>query len=221
LSTPQVMRWNHFDAGFSAANLYADQESIGLAGNPPNAISFENEMFVGSWRMSDSADTNNHMIDGARARGLKIIQYHGTHDNLIPYRQDPAYYRKVATYFGSGVPDYDSLRSWYRLFLVPGAGHAANNWLPQLYAWVENGTAPDRIERASGMRVVCPYPQYAQHTGGSTTDPNNFVCGGNLEDNRVALCSMVKALYKLEKFWIPNDVELGIDIAICQRSSSQ
>jgi hypothetical protein len=216
LSTPQVMRWNHVDAGFSASNLFADQLSINLAGNPQGAITFENEMLLGSNRMSDYADTNNHRIDAARAKGLKIIQYHGTQDNLILYRQDPAYYRKVATYFGSGTTDYDSLRTWYRLFLVPGAGHAAHSWLPQLFDWVENGNPPDRIERPTGMRVVCPYPQYAQHIGGSTTDPNNFVCGGNLEDSPVAVCSMVKTLYKLEKWPFTNVAELGIDPAMCQ-----
>ena len=53
-----------------------------------------------------------------------------------------------------------------------------------LEAWVERGTAPDRIV---GSRVVngavdrtrplCPYPQVAIYTGsGSTNDAVNFTC---------------------------------------------
>jgi feruloyl esterase len=219
LSTPQVMRWNHYDSTFNATtNLFLDAESIALAGNPANAISFEDEMFLGTTRMSDYADTSDPKIDGAKARGMKIILTHGTHDNLILYRKDPAYYRQVATYFGGGVADYESLKTWFRLYLMPGAGHEASNFLPQLISWTEGGPAPEKLTRTSSMRAVCPYPQYAQYSGtGSTTDAANFTCGGNLEADTNALCSMIKTPYKGEKSPITNTLELNIDPRACQR----
>jgi len=220
LSTPQVMRWNHFDSALNANNtLFLDAEHIAAAGNPAGAMSFEDEMALGTARMSDFADTNDPHIDRARNAGLKIMQYHGTHDNLILFRKDPAYYREVSTYFGGGVNNYPALQSWYRLYLTPGSGHEANSqWLPNLIAWVENGVAPDKLTRTSGQRAICPYPQFAQYTGpagGSTTDPNNFTCGGNLEANIRAQCSMVKTVYKGEKGTVMNNAQIGVPAALC------
>ena len=108
---------------------------------------------------------------------------------------------------------------------MPGAPHTANNFLPQLYDWVERGIAPEKLTRTSTgqQRVVCPYPQYAQYTGpggGSTTDPNNFTCGGNLEANIRAQCSMVKTPYKGEKGPITNNAEIGIPAALCGKLQS-
>ncbi len=217
-ATAQVMRWNHFDAAFSATNsLFADAESIALAGSPANAISFVDEMFLSSTRTSDYADASNAKIDGAKAKGLKIMMYHGTHDSAILFRKAPAYYREVATHFGNGTADYASLQSWYRFYLVPGMGHSGQSWLPQLIDWVENGAAPDSITRTGGMPLVCPYPQFAQYDGsGPTNSAASYTCGGDLESNTTALCSMVKTQYKGEKGPITNTVELGIDPRKCQ-----
>lgn len=216
LSTPQVMRWNHWNSAQNAnATLFADQESIELAGNPDGAMTFADEMHLGTTRMSDFADTNDFRIDGARDRGMKIIHTHGTHDNLILFRQDPAYYRRVANYF-YGSADYESLQSWYRLFIVPGQGHAALSVRPNLIDWVENGVAPDRLTGLN--RLACPYPTYAQHIGGATNDINNFVCAGNLEDSWVARCSMVKTPYKHEDQPLLDYDEMGIDPKGCPPS---
>jgi feruloyl esterase len=221
-STIQVMRYNHFDINVGTNNpLFMDAQSIALAGNPPGATLYEDEMYRSAVTTSDYVDASDYKLDRAKARGAKILLTHGTHDSAILFRKDPAFYRQVATYFGNGVADYNSLKSWFRLYLMPGAPHTANNFLPQLYDWVENGVAPEKLTRTSTgqQRVVCPYPQYAQYTGptgGSTTDPNNFTCGGNLEANTTALCSMVKTPYKSEKGPITNTLELNIDPRTCQ-----
>lgn len=221
-STQQVMRWNHFDLNFAPTNLYMDAESIALAGNPAGAITFEDEMNNSALISSDYADANDYKLDRAKARGVKIILTHGTYDSAILFRKDPAYYREVATYFGNGVADYDSLKSWFRLYLMPGAPHTANNFLPQLYDWVENGNAPEKLTRTTTgqERAVCPYPQYAQYKGGDTTDPNNFTCGGNLESYTTTLCSMIKTTYKGEKGPITNTLDLGIDPRACDNRST-
>jgi feruloyl esterase len=222
-STAQVMRYNHFDLNIAASSLYMDPESVALAGNPAGAITFEDELNLSAMTTSDFVDASDYKLDRARARGAKIILSHGTHDTAILFRKDPAFYRQVATYFGGGVANYDSLKTWFRLYLMPGAPHTANNFLPQLYDWVENGIPPEKLARTSTgqQRAVCPYPQYAQYLGGSTTDPGNFACGGNLEANTTALCSMVKTPYKGEKGPITNTLELNIDPRICQNRSTQ
>ena len=82
---------------------------------------------------------------------------------------------------------------------MPGAPHTANNVPAATLRLGGEGHRPREADphgQSPGrQRAVCPYPQYAQYTGplgGSTTDPNNFTCGGNLEANIRAQCSMVK-----------------------------
>jgi len=223
-STAQVMRYNHFDLNINANNLFMDAESIALAGNPPGAILYEDEMNKSALVTSDYVDANDYKLDRAKARGVKIILSHGTHDTAILFRKDPAYYRQVATYFGPGgtVTDFPSLQTWFRLFLMPGAPHTANTFLPNLYDWVDNGIPPEKLDRTGNLtgqaRAVCPYPQYAQYTGpvgGSTTDPNNFTCTGNLEANIRAQCSVVKTVYKGEKGTVMNNAQVGVPAALC------
>jgi hypothetical protein len=217
LSTPQVMRWNHFNSAQNANNtLFADQESVELAGNPDDAMTFADEMHLGTTRMGDFADTNNFRIGAARDRGMKIIQSHGTSDNLILFRQDPAYYRRVAVHL-YGRADYESLQSWYRLYIVPGLGHAAISVLPQLIDWVENGVEPPPL--TGNSRRICPYPQYAHWDGvGPQNDVNSYTCRGNLEDSWVARCSMVKTPYKQEDQPLLDYEQMGIDPNGCPPS---
>ena len=74
---------------------------------------------------------------------------------------------------------------FYRLFMVPGMFHCRGGRgintvdpLPELVAWVETGTAPDRLvgERRDGdgnvlmTRPVCRYPQVARYTGQGEVD---------------------------------------------------
>jgi hypothetical protein len=230
-STAQVMRYDHADNNIVANRLFMDAESIalGMAQNDPNAangILYEDEMNLAAVATSDFVDASDYKLDRAKARGVKIILSHGTHDTAILFRKDPAYYREVATYFGPGgiATDFPSLQTWFRLYLMPGAPHTANTFLPNLYDWVEKGIPPEKLVRTGNLtgqaRAVCPYPQYAQYTGpvgGSTTDPNNFTCGGNLETNFRAQCSSVKTRFKFEKTTIMNNAEVGVPAALCSK----
>jgi Tannase and feruloyl esterase len=223
-STAQVMRYDHNDNNINSANLYMDAESIGLAGNPAGAISFEDELNLAAITTSDYVDANDYKLDRAKARGVKIILSHGTHDTAILFRKDPAYYHQVATYFGGGVLNIPALQTWFRLYLMPGAPHTANTFLPNLYDWVEKGIPPEKLARTGNItgqaRAVCPYPQYAQYTGpvgGSTTDPNNFTCVGNLGANIRAQCSVVKTVYKGEHGTIMNNAQVGVPATLCSK----
>ena len=98
------------------------------------------------------------------------------------------YYDAVANMMAGG--DYSQLMPWFRHFIAPGVGHCSGGAGPQpqnlfgvLTNWVENGQAPDRItsqRTVNGQtqtRPLCPYPSFAQYTGGgSINDQNNFAC---------------------------------------------
>ena len=120
-----------------------------------------------------------------KARGGKLLLYHGWNDPLISAGNTLNYYDSVVDKMGRGQDD------WLRVFMVPGMGHCQGgagpdqvNWMAPLERWRESGKAPERINaarvvanRVEMTRPLCPYPQIAQYTGiGSTNDADNFVC---------------------------------------------
>jgi hypothetical protein len=220
-STTQVIQWNHADTTFAGSNLYADQEAIDLAAGAgidvSNAITYENEAYLGSHTTNDYTDNFSPALDKARAHGTKIVQVHGTIDGAIRWRTDVDYYRRVAQHFSRGVDaDFDSLQQWYRLFPMPGVGHCTGGLgggtgpspvdpFLALVKWVENGIAPDSILAMGGAgapptrtRPLCPFPQTAIYNGSGSTDvAANFHCGGNLETTDV-VCDELRTRYKNE-----------------------
>jgi hypothetical protein len=204
-STAQVMRWNHFDNTFAGSNLYLDQESLGLAAaagvDVSKAIIYENEAVLGSIRTADYVDDNfPEDLDTAHQRGTKIIVYHGTLDSAIQFRNDIDFYIRVAAHFGHGSPDFDSLRQWYRLFLVPGAPHCPGvaQALPALIDWVENSVPPDTLVQTTLIPRLCAFPQKAIYNGfGPTNDANSYTCGGDLQTKAV-ICDGLRTVYKHE-----------------------
>ena len=120
-----------------------------------------------------------------KARGGKLLMYHGWNDTAISAGNAIDYHASVLNQMGSKQDD------WIRLFMAPGMQHCGGgpgpnqvNWMAVLERWRESGKAPDRIEasrvtnnRVDMTRPLCPYPQVAQYTGvGSTNDAANFVC---------------------------------------------
>ena len=120
-----------------------------------------------------------------KARGGKLLLYHGWNDGLISPGNTVNYYTEVTRTMGTGQD------GWARLFMAPGVGHCRGgagpdqvNWMGALERWRESGKAPDRIDaaRIAGNRIemtrpLCPYPQIAKYAGtGSTNDALNFVC---------------------------------------------
>jgi feruloyl esterase len=137
-------------------------------------------------------------IGAFRARGGKLIYYHGWMDPWILAQLPIQYFNDVNRRLGD-------TSGFFRLFMVPGMGHcrggsgtdrfggagmaapqedAAHDMLAALEAWVEQGRAPERVVAArvdagqvTRTRPLCPYPRQAVYTGhGSTDDAANFVC---------------------------------------------
>jgi feruloyl esterase len=124
-----------------------------------------------------------------KARGGKLLLYHGWDDMGIAPENTVNYYSQAKSKAGSAADDHAD--DWMRLFMVPGMGHCIGgrgadqiNFMGALERWVEAGEAPERItaHRVSGGKVemsrpLCPYPQVAAYKGvGSTNDAANFEC---------------------------------------------
>ena len=120
-----------------------------------------------------------------KARGGKLLLYHGWSDGNIAPQNTMRYYDDVLHTMGANQD------GWARLFMAPGMAHCGGgdgpdqiNWLSALERWRETDQAPDTIiahrvidNRVDMTRPLCPYPQVAQWAGvGSTNDASNFTC---------------------------------------------
>jgi len=152
--------------------------------------------------MDEAAQTFNATdpdLRDVKARGGKIIMYHGFGDPGANPLRTIDYYNSVIAFMGqhSGPKSRaaENTKDFFKLYMVPGmahcgggTGHSSVDWLTPLVSWVENGVAPHAIigTRASdnSTRPHCPYPQTAIYNGsGSTGDAANFHCGGNGDDD--------------------------------------
>jgi feruloyl esterase len=134
-------------------------------------------------------DATNPDLAAFRARGGKLLIYHGWNDGgsggAISPQNSVNYYRRVLAKMGPDQQD------WLRLFMVPGMAHCGGgpgpnqvNWMAALERWRESGIAPDRLiatrvndNRVTMTRPICAYPRIAQYSGvGSTNDAANFAC---------------------------------------------
>jgi feruloyl esterase len=127
----------------------------------------------------------NPDLSAFKARGGKLLMYHGWNDPAISPGNSIDYYTSVQKKLGGKQDDF------IRLFMVPGMGHCSGgdaptqmNWMAALERWRESKTAPESItaSKVAGNRVemtrpLCPYPQIAVYKGvGSTNDAENFSC---------------------------------------------
>ncbi len=140
-----------------------------------------------------------------RARGGKLILYHGLADTLVPPAQSLAFFNRQARQVGGA----QRLNRFAKLFLAPGmthcaggagadafnsamagaappAGNGADHDLFQtLIDWTGGASAPQRVIAtkydASGaiafQRPICAYPSRATYSGsGSPLSPSSFIC---------------------------------------------
>jgi feruloyl esterase len=176
----------------------------GLGGPQPFAIAYDHfRYFVhedANWDWSKfdvvrdtarSDEKDKHIaalspdLKAFKARGGKLILWHGWIDQLIAPENSINYYNSVLAAMGPKQDD------WMRLFMAPGMLHCAGgpgpdqlNALAALERWVEQGDAPAQISafhvtdnRVDMSRPLCPYPKVATYKGsGSTNDAANFTC---------------------------------------------
>ncbi|OCL10488.1 putative feruloyl esterase [Glonium stellatum] len=145
--------------------------------------------------------TWNGDLSPFRARGGKLLTYHGMEDQIITSENSARYYEHVIDTMAAAPSTLDS---FYRYFRISGMGHCAggegawsigqtslgpttplgpsSNVLMALVQWVENGTAPETIRGTKFVgdnptagvdftRKHCRYPFRNYHVGPG--DPKN------------------------------------------------
>ena len=121
-----------------------------------------------------------------KARGGKMLMWHGWADGAISATSSIAYYEGVMKFMGGRKQTED----FFRLFLIPGVHHGGGgpgltdfDALRALENWVEKGEAPDKLiacRSADGVvqecRPVFPYPILARYSGrGDPKKADSFV----------------------------------------------
>lgn len=125
-------------------------------------------------------------LSAFKARGGKLLVYHGNSDPVFSSKDTVGYYKKLA------AANSGNASGFARLFLIPGMAHCSGgpatdsfDALTAIQNWVEKGTAPDSIVAKAGAttpwpgrtRPLCPYPKVAVYRGvGSMEAASSFFC---------------------------------------------
>jgi feruloyl esterase len=151
----------------------------------PRTFDLDRDLRLADEKVGVITNAINPDLRAFKARGGKLLLYHGWNDGAISAGNTIDYYTSVLEKMGRDQQD------WLRLFMVPGMGHCRGgagpsqvHWMAALERWHESTKPPDRIDAVrvtnAGVdltRPLCPYPQLAHYTGiGSTNDAANFVC---------------------------------------------
>lgn len=139
--------------------------------------------------------SDNPDLSAFKARGGKFLSWHGWNDEAIPVQGSIRYYDRVIEKMGGAA----NVQSFFKLYLVPGAGHLSPNGtanpkaVPPLPApgqfyklivdWVERGIEPRSvvIQAPANSGVVrsapaCAYPQIATYVRGDPNLAASFTC---------------------------------------------
>ncbi|KAK4096809.1 tannase and feruloyl esterase [Parathielavia hyrcaniae] len=141
-------------------------------------------------------------LSKVRARGARILHWHGLQDQIISSEISPLYYDHVARTMNLPSGELDE---FYRFFRISGTGHCQGgpgasfigqgrlaaaslepeqNVLMAVVRWVEQGTAPESILGSAVVngsvvyqRRHCKYPLRNVYTGeGDPKDPDTWEC---------------------------------------------
>jgi len=166
-------------------------------------LDYARDVQVADRKLGKTLNATDPDLSSYRARGGKLILYHGGCDAAIPLQNTVNYYRSVTAKLGSKQTE-----SFVRFFPAPGMKHCLLGPGPNMFGqfgvpmgdadhdvtaalerWVEEGVAPNQIvaakwkmdlNRDSGIartRLLCAWPRVARHRGsGSVDEAESFVC---------------------------------------------
>ncbi len=189
--------------GKSQQHFFSTQAFSNMVYNNPawdvKSFRVDEESRLADERLAGVLNATDPDLSAFRARGGRLILYHGWNDAALPARNTIDYYNSVIARLGARHAG-----SFMRLFMVPGMQHCAGGPGPNSFGvmvmgpktdpehdltlalerWVEGGPAPEQIiasrplpNGAKRTRPLCSYPKVARYKGtGSTDDAANFTC---------------------------------------------
>ena len=126
--------------------------------------------------------TSDPDLSEFKSAGGKMITWHGTADQAIPFNHTVKYYDRVLG-LDANINDF------YRFYSAPGVEHCAGGLgaqptdpLAELVAWVENGEVPQTLaaNRAfngtNWLRELCLYPLASIYKGGDPAVASSYQC---------------------------------------------
>jgi feruloyl esterase len=155
------------------------------------ANGFESDIDYTDQKLAGIFNAVNPDLSQFKARGGKLIHYHGWSDPDITPLNSINYYESVMRAQGGDVQGLHRTVEFYRLFMVPGMWHCGGgpgattfDMTEPLDQWADKGIAPEKVIASRVVngavqrtRPLCPYPQEAQWKGsGSTDEAANFLC---------------------------------------------
>jgi len=161
--------------------------------DPPwdyRTFDFDKDMKTADDKLGPVVNSIDPDLSKFKARGGKLIQYHGWSDAAIPALSSVNYFENVQSVMGktNREKDLGATGDFYRLFMVAGMSHCAggvgatsfgnaplaqhdpeHDVVAALDRWVEQGTAPDRIiatgfegDPAKGVVMTRPLCPYPE-----------------------------------------------------------
>ena len=176
--------WRMLDQGDLPSPLQSDVVSYIAHENPAwdwQSFDLESDARLVLARAHD-VTSDDPDLSAFKARGGKLLMYHGWNDPGPAPANSIAYYGRVLQTLGSDQSD------WLRLFMMPGMGHCRGDigpdqadFLTALDQWREQGVAPATITatrvrdgRVDMSRPLCPHPQVATWMGTGNPDDADF-----------------------------------------------
>jgi pimeloyl-ACP methyl ester carboxylesterase len=172
-------------------------------------------------------------LEALRARGGKVIHYHGLGDVMSP--TSSMFYDTILKTMGS-----EKTQNFYKLYLVPGMGHCrggigcydgnTNLWFLPLVEWVEKGIEPKALTGTrttsqyltARTRPLCPYPLVARYNGrGSIDEARNFSClqtiktDVRIRPNRISIGSAKPSTFSVT-ISLPRQGDWRATAAVCE-----
>ena len=165
-------------------------------------FNFDSDVKTTDEKQAANLNATSPDLKAFKARGGKLIIYHGWSDAAIQPRNAIDYYNSVEQALGASETN-----AFVRLYMVPGMQHCGggpgptslggfgapgdpqHNIYSALERWVEKGEAPgpiiatkynDPMDPKKGIKMtrpLCPFPEVAKYKGsGDTNDAANFAC---------------------------------------------
>lgn len=172
----------------------------------PASFNFDVDPKILDAQLADTLNAMNPDLRVQKARGAKILHYHGWGDAALSPRESINHYERVMAAMGGLAQTQD----FYRLYMVPGMVHCSGGLGPNAFGqqlgpyiantstaqddivkalerWVENGETPGAIiatkfigdDPTKGVQIrrpLCPYPQVQKYVSGDPNLASSFSC---------------------------------------------